>query len=129
MPLRSGLQYKVLKSGEAGAKSPEVNSPCKCHYRGKLISGVEFDSSYKRHAPSTFAPNQVVKGWTEAMQLMKEGDKWELFLPSELAYGNSQRGQNNTQMTDEIPIGTRVQVLWANGKWFPGEVIEYAPAS
>ena len=94
--LPSGLQYRVLQSGEPGAKSPEAGSPCKCHYRGKLISGVEFDSSYKRHAPSTFAPNQVVKGWTEAMQLMKEGDKWELFLPSELAYGNSQRGQHIT---------------------------------
>jgi FKBP-type peptidyl-prolyl cis-trans isomerase FklB len=58
-----------------------------------LIDGTEFDSSYKRGKPTTFAPNQVIKGWTEAMQLMKEGDKWQLFIPSELAYGDSQRGQ------------------------------------
>jgi|EP01044_Picomonas_judraskeda_P006862 hypothetical protein len=91
--LPSGLQYKVIKSGPEGARSPNASSPCKCHYRGTLINGQEFDSSYKRHAPATFAPNQVVAGWTEAMQLMKEGDKWELYLPSELAYGNSQRGK------------------------------------
>ena len=67
--LASGLQYKVIKDGEAGAKSPLVGTPCKCHYRGTLVDGTEFDSSYKRGAPATFAPNQVVKGWTEAMQL------------------------------------------------------------
>ena len=82
---RSGLQYKVLKSAEAGAKSPKAGTPCECHYRGTLIDGTEFDSSYKRGQPATFAPNQVVKGWTEAMQLMGEGDKWMLYLPSELA--------------------------------------------
>ena len=92
----SGLQYRVIKSGPDGGLSPNVSSPCKCHYRGTLITGVEFDSSYKRNAPATFAPNQVVKGWTEAMQLMKEGDKWELVLPSELAYGNSARGKHIT---------------------------------
>eukprot|EP00299_Pterocystis_sp_00344_P011830 c5584_g1_i1.p1 GENE.c5584_g1_i1~~c5584_g1_i1.p1 ORF type:complete len:155 (-),score=43.37 c5584_g1_i1:52-516(-) len=91
--LPSGLQYKVLKSGPAGGKSPKVNSPCLCHYRGTLIDGTEFDSSYKRGQPTTFAPNQVIKGWTEAMQLMKEGDHWELYIPSELAYGDQNRGQ------------------------------------
>ena len=90
----SGLQYRIIKSGPEGGKSPNASSPCKCHYRGTLINGVEFDSSYKRNAPATFAPNQVVSGWTEAMQMMKEGDKWELVLPSELAYGNSARGQH-----------------------------------
>merc|ERR1719345_277422 len=89
----SGLQYKIIKDGKAGSKSPLVATPCECHYAGTLIDGTEFDSSYKRGRPSTFAPNQVIKGWTEAMQLMKEGDKWELFIPSELAYGESQRGQ------------------------------------
>ena len=89
----SGLQYKVIKSGKEGAPSPLVGTPCACHYRGTLIDGQEFDSSYKRGQPSTFAPNQVIKGWTEAMQMMKEGDKWELYIPSELAYGESQRGQ------------------------------------
>jgi hypothetical protein len=93
---KSGLQYKVIKSGPEDAKSPNASSPCLCHYRGRLINGVEFDSSYKRNKPATFAPNQVVAGWTEAMQLMKEGDKWELYLPSELAYGNSQRGAHIT---------------------------------
>ena len=70
-----------------------MGTPCSCHYRGTLTDGTEFDSSYKRGSPATFAPNQVIKGWTEAMQLMKEGDKWELYIPSELAYGDRQRGQ------------------------------------
>mmetsp|Transcript_22253 Transcript_22253/g.32321 ORF Transcript_22253/g.32321 Transcript_22253/m.32321 type:complete len:158 (-) Transcript_22253:299-772(-) len=92
--LESGLQYKVLEaSTKEDAVSPTVSQPCQCHYRGTLIDGTEFDSSYKRGQPSTFAPRQVIKGWTEAMQLMKEGDKWELYIPSELAYGDVQRGQ------------------------------------
>merc|ERR1711916_281501 len=89
--LKSGLQYKIVKRG-SGTKSPLVSTPCECHYAGKLIDGTEFDSSYKRGRPATFAPNQVIKGWTEAMQLMHEGDRWELYIPSELAYGNSNRG-------------------------------------
>jgi len=93
--LPSGLQYKVVKSVAKG-KSPSASSPCECHYRGTLTDGTEFDSSYKRGKPTTFAPNQVVSGWTEAMQLMKQGEKWELFLPSELAYGESKRGQHIT---------------------------------
>jgi FKBP-type peptidyl-prolyl cis-trans isomerase FklB len=88
----SGLQYKVMINGE-GSKSPEVGTPCECHYAGRLIDGTEFDSSIKRGRPSTFAPNQVIKGWTEAMQIMKEGDKWELYIPSELGYGDRDRGQ------------------------------------
>merc|ERR1711934_867008 len=86
--LPSGLQYKVLKKG-SGAHHPTVDSPCECHYEGTLIDGTEFDSSYKRGTPTTFAPNQVIKGWTEAMQLMVEGDKWEMYIPSDLAYGES----------------------------------------
>merc|ERR1712010_312964 len=86
--LPSGLQYKVLKKGD-GAFHPTVDSPCECHYEGTLINGEEFDSSYKRGSPTTFAPNQVIKGWTEAMQLMVEGDKWEMYIPSDLAYGES----------------------------------------
>ncbi len=85
--LPSGLQYKVIKSGK-GKYHPSINSPTKCHYEGRLIDGTVFDSSYDRGAPSTFAPNQVIKGWTEAMQLMVEGDKWELYIPSELGYGD-----------------------------------------
>merc|ERR1712036_74923 len=86
--LPSGLQYKVLKKG-SGAHHPTKDSPCECHYEGTLIDGTEFDSSYKRGEPTTFAPNQVIKGWTEAMQLMVEGDKWEMYIPSELGYGDS----------------------------------------
>merc|ERR1712066_1040237 len=75
------------KKGE-GQESPTADSPCDCHYAGTLIDGKEFDSSYKRGEPTSFAPNQVIKGWTEAMQLMVEGDKWEMYIPSDLAYGD-----------------------------------------
>jgi FKBP-type peptidyl-prolyl cis-trans isomerase FklB len=84
--LPSGLLYKEIQAGTG--KTPTLNSPCSCHYSGTLTDGTEFDSSYRRGKPSTFAPNQVIKGWTEAMQLMKEGGKWELYIPSELAYGD-----------------------------------------
>jgi len=90
--LPSGLQYRVLSSGPADAPSPTASSACRCHYRGTLIDGTEFDSSYARGKPAKFAPNQVIKGWTEAMQLMREGDKWELTIPSELAYGDRGSG-------------------------------------
>ena len=85
--LASGLQYKVLQKG-SGTAHPKASTPCLCHYKGELISGEQFDSSYDRGDPSTFAPNQVIKGWTEAMQLMVEGDKWEMYIPSELGYGD-----------------------------------------
>jgi len=89
--LPSGLMYKVLKTGE-GQFHPTKDAPCDCHYAGTLIDGTEFDSSYKRGQPTTFAPKQVIKGWTEAMQLMVEGDKWEMYIPSELAYGDRGAG-------------------------------------
>jgi len=85
--LRSGLQYKVLNSG-TGMHHPALNSPTSCHYEGTLIDGTKFDSSYDRGSPATFEPQQVIKGWTEVMQKMVEGDKWELYIPSELAYGD-----------------------------------------
>jgi len=92
--LASGLQYKVLRAGE-GSDHPTVSSPCECHYEGRTAkdwpSGEKFDSSYDRGSPTTFAPNQVIGGWTEAMQLMVEGDKWEMYIPSELAYGDGGR--------------------------------------
>ena len=94
--LPSGLQYRVLKSGPKGGPKPKVNTPCLCHYRGTTIEGEEFDSSYNRGEPTKFAPNQVIKGWTEAMQLMSEGDKWELVIPSELAYGDRSMGPQIT---------------------------------
>jgi FKBP-type peptidyl-prolyl cis-trans isomerase FklB len=86
--LASGLQYKVLRQGD-GAFHPKVGTSCECHYEGKLLDGSVFDSSYARGSPTSFAPNQVIKGWTEAMQLMVEGDQWELTIPSEMAYGAS----------------------------------------
>jgi len=86
--LESGLQYKILKKGR-GHAHPKVDSPCQCHYEGRLIDGTIFDSSYERGQPITFQPDQVIKGWTEAMQLMVTGDKWELYIPSELGYGDS----------------------------------------
>merc|ERR1719231_538844 len=89
--LPSGLQYKVLRKGD-GTHHPTVDSPCETHYEGTLIDGTVFDSSYKRGSPTTFAPNQLIKGWTEAMQLMVEGDKWEMYIPSELGYGDSGSG-------------------------------------
>ena len=84
--LSSGMQYRVLEEG-GGLEHPKVSTPCECHYAGRLLDDSEFDSSYKRGTPSTFAPNQVIKGWTEAMQLMVQGDKWEMYIPYELAYG------------------------------------------
>jgi FKBP-type peptidyl-prolyl cis-trans isomerase FklB len=88
--LASGLQYKVLTEGH-GLEHPKVGTPCECHYAGRLLDGSEFDSSYTRGEPTTFAPNQVIKGWTEAMQLMVVGDKWEMYIPYQLAYGESGR--------------------------------------
>jgi FKBP-type peptidyl-prolyl cis-trans isomerase FklB len=84
--LPSGMLFRVLTKG-TGSKSPTVSDPCEVHYEGRLRNGKVFDSSYKRGAPLTFAPNQVIKGWTEALQLMREGDIWEVYIPSELGYG------------------------------------------
>ena len=83
--LPDGLQYKVIKEGEG--KSPKATDTVSVHYRGTLIDGTEFDSSYKRNEPAEFPVNGVIKGWTEALQLMKEGAKWTLYIPSNLAYG------------------------------------------
>jgi FKBP-type peptidyl-prolyl cis-trans isomerase len=83
--LPSGLQYKILKEG-TGAK-PTASDTVVCNYRGTLINGTEFDSSYKRGQPATFPVSGVIKGWTEALQLMPVGSKWQLFIPADLAYG------------------------------------------
>eukprot|EP00747_Dinoflagellata_sp_TGD_P179261 gnl/TRDRNA2_/TRDRNA2_29800_c0_seq1.p1 gnl/TRDRNA2_/TRDRNA2_29800_c0~~gnl/TRDRNA2_/TRDRNA2_29800_c0_seq1.p1 ORF type:complete len:247 (+),score=48.39 gnl/TRDRNA2_/TRDRNA2_29800_c0_seq1:122-862(+) len=102
--LKSGLQYKVLRKGE-GKHSPHASTPCDVHYTGTTPSLTPdalnaetqwnaFDSSYDRGKPATFAPNQVIKGWTEAMQLMVEGDLWEMYIPSELGYGNEGAGKD-----------------------------------
>lgn len=88
--LESGLQYKVLASGDGESAGP--NDTVKVNYRGTLIDGTVFDSSYDRGQPAQFRVTGVIKGWTEALQLMKQGDKWQLFIPSDLAYGDRPQG-------------------------------------
>jgi len=88
----SGLQYRVIKKGKGSV--PTKNDKVTVHYSGTLIDGTEFDSSYKRGQPATFPVSGVIRGWTEALQLMEEGAKYELFIPSELAYG--ERGSGRT---------------------------------
>ncbi len=88
--LASGLQYKVITPGTGD--SPDLNDKVKCHYRGSLLNGREFDSSYQRNEPAVFPVNGVIKGWTEALQLMKEGAKWMLYVPADLAYGDQGAG-------------------------------------
>lgn len=88
--LPSGLQYKIVSAGTGPQPGPE--DTVSVHYRGTLIDGTEFDSSYKRGQPISFPVTGVIAGWTEALQLMKEGAKWELYIPSELAYGERGTG-------------------------------------
>lgn len=85
--LASGLQYKVIKQGTG--KKPGRTSKVKCHYEGTFTDGKIFDSSYKRGEPAVFGVNQVIAGWTEALQLMSEGAEWELYIPYNLAYGEA----------------------------------------
>ena len=87
----SGLLYKVIKEGKG--EKPVENDKVTVSYKGTLIDGTEFDSSYKRNEPATFRANQVIKGWTEALTMMPVGSKWELYIPQELAYGSRESGQ------------------------------------
>ena len=87
----SGLKYRILIEG-SGDDSPGPENVVSVHYTGKLTNGVEFDSSYKRNQPASFPVNGVIRGWTEALQLMKEGDKWELIIPPDLGYGSNGAG-------------------------------------
>ena len=89
--LPSGLQYQVITEGNG--KKPSATDKVKSHYEGTLIDGTLFDSSIKRGQPAVFGVNQVIKGWVEALQLMNEGSKWRLFIPSELGYGAQQAGE------------------------------------
>lgn len=103
--LPSGLQYMILAEGKG--KQPTATDTVTVQYRGTLIDGTEFDSSYKRGQPVTFALNQVIKGWTEGVQLMKEGEKIRLFVPSELGYGDRGAGAQigpNTALIFEIEL-------------------------
>lgn len=86
----SGLQYKVIKDGNG--KKPKATDTVTVHYKGTLIDGTEFDSSYKRGEPTSFPVNQVIAGWTEALQLMNVGSKWQLFIPANLGYGDRGAG-------------------------------------
>lgn len=88
----SGLQYEVLEEGEAGASSPRASDTVTVHYHGTLIDGTVFDSSVERDQPATFGLNQVIAGWTEGVQLMKVGDKYRFYIPSDLAYGEAGAG-------------------------------------
>ena len=85
--LESGLQYKVIAEGDVSAGQPSADDNVVVHYAGTLMDGTEFDSSYQRGEPAEFGVSQVISGWTEALQLMNKGAKWQLFIPSDLAYG------------------------------------------
>ena len=103
--LPSGLQYKVIKSGEG--KKPSASDSVQVHYLGTLIDGVKFDSSYDRGEPASFKVNRVIKGWTEALQLMQEGAKWELVIPPDLAYGKRGRSKRippNSALIFEVEL-------------------------
>ncbi len=103
--LPSGLQYKVIKEGTG--KKPKVADTVTTHYRGTLIDGTEFDSSYRRGKPASFPVNGVIPGWTEALQLMGEGAKWQLFVPPNLAYGERGAGRDigpNATLIFEIEL-------------------------
>jgi FKBP-type peptidyl-prolyl cis-trans isomerase FklB len=103
--LPSGLQYKVLEHGSGD--SPGAEDTVTVHYRGSLTDGSEFDSSYRRGQPATFAVNRVIAGWTEALQLMREGDKWQLFIPPGLAYGERGAGSRippNSALVFEVEL-------------------------
>lgn len=89
--LASGLQYEIMAEGTG--RSPKVDDQVQCHYEGTLIDGTLFDSSIKRGQPAVFGVNQVIAGWTEALQLMKEGSKWRLWIPYNLAYGEQGAGE------------------------------------
>lgn len=108
----SGLQYKVIEYGKGD--SPKLEDKVKVHYQGTLIDGREFDSSYKRGEPIEFGLQGVIPGWTEALQLMHVGDKWELYIPSNLAYGEMQRSELIGPNTTLIFTVELLEIIKAN---------------
>jgi FKBP-type peptidyl-prolyl cis-trans isomerase FklB len=127
--LPSGLQYKVLADGSGPI--PKSNDTVTVHYRGTLLDGTEFDSSYKRGEPATFPVTGVIKGWTEALQLMKTGSKWQLFIPAALAYGERgggrQIGPNAVLQFDVELIGIKPPPSETN-QVVSGEIIKVPSA-
>ncbi len=121
--LPSGLQYKILKDG-TGPK-PTAADTVECNYKGTLLNGKEFDSSYKRGQPASFPVGQVIKGWTEALQLMPVGSKWELFVPSDLAYGARAAGPD---ITSNSTLVFEVELLSIKPKEEPKPATEAKPA-
>jgi FKBP-type peptidyl-prolyl cis-trans isomerase FklB len=102
---KSGLQYQVIKSGKG--KTPKATDSVKAHYHGTLIDGTVFDSSVERNEPAVFPVSGVIPGWTEVLQMMKEGDKWKVFIPAKLAYGERGAGQKippNSVLIFEIEL-------------------------
>jgi FKBP-type peptidyl-prolyl cis-trans isomerase FklB len=103
--LESGLQYKILKAGSG--RKPTAADTVTCHYRGARLDGTEFDSSYSRGTPMTFAIKDIIKGWSEALQLMPVGSKWQLFVPPQLAYGSRGAGRDigpNATLVFEVEL-------------------------
>lgn len=107
--LPSGLQYQVLQKGNG--PSPKLNDTVRTHYHGTLIDGTVFDSSVERGQPATFPVGGVIRGWTEALQLMRVGDKWRLFLPSELAYGPDGAGEPGGPIGPNAVLVFEVELL------------------
>ncbi len=107
----SGLKYKVLSKGKKGGKSPVATDTVTVNYEGVLTNGKVFDSSYKRGQPATFPLNRVIKGWTEGLQLMKEGDKFEFYIPAELAYGSR---SPSSDIPPNSPLIFTVELLKVN---------------
>ena len=113
---KSGLQYKVLFEGD-GREHPGIESKCECHYAGRLLDGTEFDSSYSRGETETFEPTKVIKGWTEALQLMVVGDKWELYCPFELAYG--EKGKPSAKIPAKAMLTFVMELVNIKGEKIP----------
>ena len=112
--LASGLQYKILKAGDG--QKPTADDTVVCHYRGTLIDGTEFDSSYKRNRPTTFVVKRLIKGWSEALQLMPAGSKWQLFIPANLAYGAGSAGSARGGIGPNATLIFEVELVAIPGK-------------
>ncbi len=136
--LDSGLQYRIMQPGEG--KKPAAGDSVVCHYRGTLIDGTEFDSSFKRKQPASFALGKVIPGWREALQLMPAGSRWQIFVPPNLAYGERGAGKNigpNATLVFEVeliavkeaPLGDGERTAESSGNAAVEQETEKVPAS